>query len=111
MSSSPWLLFLADSKSDDIHGPMQGGRDKDDGNESEERITGEEPRDRPPGNREAQKERPDHEIVLVEDGGFRAAGLMHPPLEERTREVADERAEGQDRGRAERHADRSERPR
>src|SRR5207244_1655325 len=64
MSSSPWLLFLADSKSDDIHGPMQGGRDKDDGNEPEERITGVEPRDRPSGIREAQEERPDHEIVL-----------------------------------------------
>src|SRR5947209_4429292 len=98
MSSSPWLLFLADSKSDDIHGPMQGGRDKDDGNESEERITGEEPRDRPSGNREAQEERPDDEIVLVEDGGFRTAGLVHPSLEERTHEVPEERAEGQDRG-------------
>src|SRR5213594_425436 len=111
MSSSPWLLFLADSKSDDIHGPMQGGRDKDDGSEPEERITGEEPRDRPSGNREAQEERPDHEIVLVEDGGFRTAGLVHPSLEERTREVPEERAEGQDRGGPECRADRSERPR
>src|SRR2546426_6318319 len=105
---------LADSKSDDIHGPMQGGRDKDDGNEPEERITGEEPRDRPSGIREAQEERPDHEIVLVEDGGFCTAGLVHSPLEERTRKVPEERAEGQDRGRPERperHADRSERPR
>ena len=90
---------------------MQGGRDKDDGNESKERITGEEPRDRPCGNREAQEERPDDEIVLVEDGGFRTAGLVHPSLEERTREVPEERAEGQDRGRPERPADRSERPR
>src|SRR5437867_1232757 len=73
---------------------MQGGRDKDDGNESKERITGEEPRDRPCGNREAQEERPDDEIVLVEDGGFRTAGLVHPSLEERTREVPEERAEG-----------------
>src|SRR5437867_7153435 len=110
MSSSPWLLFLADSKSEDIPGPMQGGRDKDDGNESEERITGEEPRDRPPGNREAQEERPDHEIVLVEDGGFRAARLVHPPLEERTREVPEERAEGEDRGGCECHTIRSEGP-
>src|SRR2546427_10170067 len=110
MSSSPWLLFLADSKSDDIHGPMQGGRDKDDGNESEERITGEEPRDRPPGNREAQKERPDHEIVLAEDGGFRAAALAHPPLDERTREGAEERAGGHDPGRPEHRAQRSARP-
>src|SRR3989441_1405537 len=111
MSSSPRLLFLTDSKSDDIHGPMQGGRDKDDGNESEERITGEEPRDRPSGNREAQKERPSDEIVLVEDGGFRTTGLVHRSLEERTREVPEERAEGQARGGPERHADRSERPR
>src|SRR2546428_6767455 len=111
MSSSPWLLFLADSKSDDIHGPMQGGRDKGDGNESEQRVTGEEPRDRPYGNREAQEERPDDEIVLVEDGGFRTAGLVHPPLEERTREVAEERTEGEDRGGPECHAERSERPR
>src|SRR2546427_2297620 len=75
MSSSPWLLFLADSKSDDIHGPMQGGRDKDDGNEPKERVTGEESWDRPSGNRETQDERPDDEVVLVEDGGFRTAGL------------------------------------
>src|SRR5436309_9960455 len=110
MSSSPWLLFLADSKSDDIHGPMQGGRDKDDGNESEERITGEEPRDRPSGIREAQEERPDHEIVLVEDGGFRTAGLVHSPLDERTREVPDKRSEGEDRGGCECQAIRSEGP-
>jgi len=90
---------------------MQGGRDKDDGNEPKERVTGEESWDRPSGNRETQDERPDHEIVLVEDGGFRTAGLVHPPLEERTREVPEERAEGEDRGRPERHADRSERPR
>src|SRR5437899_10770774 len=90
---------------------MQGGRDKDDGNESKERVAIEEPRDRPCGNREAQEERPDDEIVLVEDGGFRTAGLMHPPLEERTREVAEERAEGEDRGGPECHAVQSERPR
>src|SRR2546425_10809161 len=111
MSSSPWLLFLADSKSDDIHGPMQGGRDKDDGNEPKERVTGEESWDRPSGNRETQDERPDQEIVLVEDGGFRTAGLVHPPLEERTREVAEERAEGEDRGGPECRAVQSERPR
>src|SRR5947209_17440151 len=111
MSSSPWLLFLADSKSDDIHGPMQGGRDKDDGNEPKERVTGEESWDRPSGNRETQDERPDEEIVLVENGGFRTAGLVHPPLEERTREVAEERTEGEDRGGPECHAERSERPR
>src|SRR2546422_10602563 len=110
-SSSPWLLFLADSKSDDIHGPMQGGRDKDDGNESKERVTGKESGDRPSGNREAQEERPDDEIVLVEDGGFRTAGLVHPSLEERAQEVAEERAEGEDRGGPECHADGSERPR
>src|SRR5207249_11806937 len=109
MSSSPWLLFLADSKSDDIHGPMQGGRDKDDGNEPEERITGEEPRDRPSGIREAQGERPDHEIVLVEGGGFRTGGLVHSPLDERTRQVSEGRPGGQDRRGPERPADRPER--
>src|SRR5436309_14951848 len=97
MSSSPWLLFLADPKADDIHCPMHGGRDKDDGNESEERITGVEPRDRPSGIREAQEERTDHEIVLVEDGGFRTAGLVHSPPDERTHKVTEDRAERQDR--------------
>src|SRR5256712_8379932 len=93
---SPWLLLLADSKSDDIHGPMQGGRDKDDGNESKERVAREEPRDRPCGNREAQQERPDDEIVLVEDGGFGTARLVHPPLEERTRADDQQRAQHED---------------
>src|SRR5947209_6882832 len=110
MSSSPWLLFLADSKSDDIHGPMQGGRDKDDGNESKERVAGEEPRDRPTWNREVQEQRADDEIVPVEDRGLRAAGLVHPPLQECAREIAQERAEGEDRGGPEGHAVRSERP-
>src|SRR5256712_13078113 len=90
---------------------MQGGRDKDDGNEPKERVTGEESGDRPSGNRETQDERPDQELELVEDGGFRTAGLVHPPLEERTREVAEERAEGEDRGGPESRAVRSERPR
>src|SRR2546422_10056694 len=102
-------MCLAVSKCDDIHGPMQVGRDKDDGNESEERITGEEPRDRPSGNREAQEESPDHEIVLVEDGGLRTTGRVHPSLEERTREAPEERAERRERGGPEPTADRTER--
>src|SRR5438552_5829667 len=90
---------------------MQGGRDKDDGNETEERITGEEARDGPLVNRQTHEERTDDEIVLVEDGGFRAARLVHPPLEERISEVPEERAEGEDRGGCECQTIRSEGPR
>src|SRR5207247_2001625 len=100
-SSLPGLPFLADPKSDDIHGPMQGGRDKDDGNETEERVTGEEARDGPVVNRQAHEQRTGDEIVLVEGGGFRAARLVHPPLEERAREVSEERREREDAGEGE----------
>src|SRR5207244_2404776 len=82
-SSLPRLALLADPESDDIHRPMQGGRDKDDDKEPEQRVSGEKTRDRPRGNREAEHQGADDEIVLVEDGGFCTAGLVHPPFEER----------------------------
>src|SRR5213594_4001927 len=74
-SSLPRLALLADPESDDIHRPMQGGRDKDDDKEPEQRVSGEKTRDRPRGNREAEHQGADDEIVLVEDGGFAPRGL------------------------------------
>src|SRR5437762_13823029 len=85
---------------------MQRGRNNDDGEEAEERVAGEESRDGPRGDREAQEERPEDEIVLVEPGRLRAAGQMHPPLDEGAREVSEERPEGEDRGGPEGFGDR-----
>src|SRR2546422_1903266 len=110
-SSLPRFALLADPESDDIHRPMQGGRDKDDGEESEERVSREESWDGPRGNHEAEEERADDEIVLVEDRSLGPAGLVHPPLEEGPGEVPEECAEAEDRGGCECHAVRSEGPR
>src|SRR5206468_5824965 len=96
-STSPGLMLLPHPIADQVHGPMQGGRNNDDGEEAEERVAGEESRDGPRGDREGQEERAEDEIVLVEPGRLRAAGQMHPPLDEGAREVSEERSEGEDR--------------
>src|SRR5213078_3235988 len=97
-STSPGLMLLPDPIADQVHGPMQRGRNNDDGEVAEERVAGEESREGPRGDREGQEERAEDEIVLVEPGRLRAAGQMHPPLDEGAREVSEERPEGEDRG-------------
>src|SRR2546428_10499272 len=88
-------MLLADPVPEEVHGPMQGGRNNDDGDEPEERVPGEEPRHGPWRDREAQEEPAHDEIVLIEPGGFRAPRLVHPALEGGAAQGPEERAEGE----------------
>src|SRR5437899_2834186 len=72
-------MLLADPVPEEVHGPMQGERNNDDGHEPEERVPGEEPRDGPWRDREAQQEPAHDEIVLVEAGGGLLLSLAVPP--------------------------------
>src|SRR5712692_4135460 len=110
-SISPGLMLLAHPVADEVHGPMKGGRNNDDGDESEPGVPREEPRDRPGGNGEAQEERADDEVVLVEADCLRTPRQMHAPLHERADEVAEEGAEREDGGGGEGRRGRPERPR
>src|SRR2546422_3170290 len=69
-----------------------------------QRVRGEEPRDGPWRDREAQQEPAHDEVVLVKAGGFRAPRLVHPSFEEGATQVPEERAEGEDRGRRKRRS-------
>src|SRR3989442_14440688 len=91
-------MLLADPVPEEVHGPMQGGRNNDDGDEPEERVPGEEPRHGPWRDPEAQEEPAGDGIVLVEAGGFRPPRLLHPSLEEGAPHAPEERAEGGDPG-------------
>src|SRR5207249_10814517 len=97
-STSPGLMLLPHPIADQVHGPMQPGRNNDDVEEAEERVAGEESREGPRGDREAKEERAEDVIVLVEPGRLRAAGEMHPPHDEGAREVAEGGTDGDDRG-------------
>src|SRR5216117_3811189 len=105
-STSPGLMLLPHPIADQVHGPMQRGRNNDDGEEPEERVAGEESREGPRRDREAQEERAGDEIVLVEARRLRTARQMHPSLDEGAREVSEERAEGEDGGSPEGFEDR-----
>src|SRR3989442_13688511 len=107
----PRFALLADPESDDIHRSMQGGRDKEDGQEPEQRVSGEETRDGPPWNGQAQEERADDEIVLVEDRSLGPAGFVHPPFEEGSNQVPEECAKSKNRRGGEGQAVRPEGPR
>src|SRR5256712_13600094 len=95
-------MLLADPVPEEVHGLTQGGRNNDDGDEPEERVPGEEPRDGPRRDREAQEEPADDEIVLVKAGGFRAPRVGHPSLEEGGTPGPEGGAEGGGRGRRKR---------
>src|SRR5207302_8512933 len=110
-SISPGLMLLPHPIADEVHGAMQGGRNNDDGEESQERVPGEESGDRPRRDREAQEERADDEIVLVEARGFRAPRQMHPTFHERADEVAEEGSQGEAGGGNERQRRTTEGPR
>src|SRR5713101_1650067 len=110
-SISPGLMLLPHPIADEVYGPMKGGRNNDDGDESDPRLPGEEPRDGPGGNREAQEERPSDEVVLVEADCLRTPRQMHAPLDERADQVTEEGAEREDGGGGESHHGRAERPR
>src|SRR5712691_10236900 len=91
-------MLLADPVSDDIHGAMQGGRNNDDGDEPQECVAGEESRDRPARNRETEEKAPDDEVVLVQPRRLRAARLVHPSLDERSGQIAEQRPQSENRG-------------
>src|SRR5207247_6984645 len=92
-SISPGLMLLPHPVSDEVHGPMKGRRNNDDGQEAEERVPLVESRDRPRRDREAEEQSADDEIVLVEERRLGAARFVHPPLDERPSEVSEEGAE------------------
>src|SRR5439155_3393465 len=94
-STSPGLMLLPHPIADQVHGPMQRGHNKDDGEEAEEREAEEESREGPRGERETEEQSANHEVKLVEPGGLRPAREVHPPLPEGAREVSEECAEGQ----------------
>src|SRR5437667_11228483 len=108
---SPGLRLLPQPRADEVHGAMHGGRNNDDGEESQERVPGEESGDRPRRDREAQEERAVDEIVLVQARRLRAPRQMHPTFHERADEVAEEGTQGEDGGGDERHRRRTEGPR
>src|ERR1700704_2446658 len=110
-SISPGLMLLPHPITDEVHGPMQGRRNNDDGEEPQERVPGEESRDGPGWIQETEEESADDEVVLVEAGGLRTSRQMHPPLHERSCKVAQECTEGEDRRRDERHSRGTEGPR
>src|SRR5438309_7845493 len=110
-SISPGLMLLPHPIADEVHGTMQGGRNNDDGQEAQERVPGEESRDGPRRNYEAQEECAGDEVVLVEARGFGAPRQMHPPFHERADEVAEKGTQGKDAGGDERHSRRTEGPR
>src|SRR5438067_13340809 len=97
-STSPGLMLLPDPIADQVHGPMQRGRNNDDGEEAEERVAGEEWRDGPRWDRETEEQSANHEVKLVEPGGLRPTREVHPPLRVRAREVSEECASGEDGG-------------
>src|SRR3989442_12965674 len=74
-------MLLADPVPEEVHGPMQGGRNNDDGDEPEQRVPGEEPRHRPWRDPQAQEEPAHDEIVVIEPGGFRSPRRVHPTPE------------------------------
>src|SRR5438094_7089447 len=92
-SISPGLMLLPHPIADEVHGAMQGGRNNDDGEESEERVPGGESRDGPRRNCKTQDQRADDEVVLVETRRLRAPREMHPPFHERANQVAEEGAQ------------------
>src|SRR5881392_1390886 len=85
-STSPRLMLLPHPIADQVHGPMQRGRNNDDAEEAEERVAGEESREGPRGDRETEEQSANHEVKLVEPGGLRPARKVQPPLHEGARE-------------------------
>src|SRR3970040_3033306 len=70
-SRRPGLRFLPHPIPEDVHRAMQRRRNKNDGEQPEERVPGEEPPVRPRGHEGRAPEGPEHEVVLVEPGRLR----------------------------------------
>src|SRR3990172_2252075 len=110
-SNSPGLMLPPHAISEDVHGAMEGRRNNDDGEEAEEPISREEPRDGPRGQQGDRPEGAEHEVVLVEARSLRAPRPVQAPLDERPAQIAEERTRGKECGREEGGARGTEGPR